>query len=54
MSAKSPALCPRCGTQLDANDVGAWCPGYPCRYTISRMKVRDAARLARLIWGPRR
>lgn len=50
-AARKAALCPRCGTELDANASGAWCPGYPCRYSINRAKVKDAARLALLIWG---
>lgn len=45
------ALCPRCGTFLHYNDVGAWCPGYPCRYTVNREKARAAARIATLLWG---
>lgn len=46
------ALCPQCGTELHHNEVGAWCPGYPCRYSVNRDKVTVAAKLARLLWGP--
>lgn len=45
------ALCPQCGTELEHNDVGAWCPNYPCRYAIRRARIATAARLSRLIWG---
>lgn len=47
----TPAECPQCGHNLKANDVGAWCENYPCRYVANRKKVAAAYAVAIAIWG---
>lgn len=45
------ATCPRCGRKtIRSNDVGAWCDGYPCRWSIKRTQAIDAARILREAW----
>lgn len=43
--------CPRCARKtVRVNDVGAWCDGYPCRWSITKRNAEDAARIVRDLW----
>lgn len=43
--------CPRCGRRtIASNDVGAWCTGYPCRWSVKKAAASAIARVFREVF----